>query len=112
MKNLDPPDDSDPFVKSRWALAFAAVLALAFALQPSDASAQNDIELFPGALVTPVVSGPLLDYSLLIDFDDATLGGGIVVSFDPAIAAFVDFTWDPESSQGHIRLYEIMVIGR
>lgn len=83
----------------RAALSFGAslclFLGLSLGLASSEAQADNDIVLSPAALVTQVVGGDLLPYDLTIDFDDATFGGGIVVTFDPAVAAFVDFSWDP-----------------
>lgn len=72
-------------------IALAAAL-LGPVLAPARALAVNAVDLAPGAQMIPKPEEAA--YDLTIDFAQATLGGGIVITFDEDIASFVDFQFD------------------
>jgi hypothetical protein len=73
-------------------LALACALVIGSSIAAAPAHAVNAIDLTPS--FRSIVAGTQTTYDLVIDFDQASLGGGIVVQFNPGVAGFGGFTFD------------------
>lgn len=72
---------------------FLGLSLLLTVLAAAEATAQNTVELLPTQVTVPPGATVVLD--LAVDFAEPSLGGGVVVDFDPALLGFVGFDWDP-----------------
>jgi hypothetical protein len=70
-----------------------AVLALWLALLPAAALAQNAVSLTPASQTVPL--GQPVPVELRINFGQPSIGGGVIVAFDPSRLTFSSFAWDP-----------------
>ncbi len=72
--------------------SFFIAVATAIVLSAGTASALNSIHLSPPT--QNVLLGDVFSVDLLMDFDDATVGGGVEITFDPLVV-FNTFVFDP-----------------
>ncbi|HKK52228.1 MAG TPA: hypothetical protein VKA74_11605, partial [Myxococcota bacterium] len=72
---------------------FLGLSILLTVLPAVEARAQNTVELLPAQVSVSPGGALLLD--LAVDFAEPSLGGGVVVDFDPTLLGFVGFDWDP-----------------